>query len=82
MVWLRYVVFVSLFFIMPFCKILLYVVIKISALQWTRIRVKELSLSSAARHIDFHLLRLIYVALVALSIAHTLHLFIEIVLNF
>ena len=32
-----------------------------------------LSLSSAVRHIDFHLLRLIYVALVAHSIALSLH---------
>ena len=33
-----------------------------------------LSLSSAARHIDFHLLRRIYIALVVHSIARSLHI--------
>ena len=53
--------------------------IKIAAPQWTRTRVRSsesraLSLSSAARHIDFHLLRHIYVVLVVHSIALSLQM--------
>ena len=54
---------------------------KIAAPQLTRTSVRQssesgaLSLSSATRHIDFHLLRRIYVTLVAHSIAFSLHIY-------
>ena len=54
-------------------NILVYniVVCKITAPQRLEL-VSERSLSSAVRHIDFHLLRRIYVALIAHSIALSL----------